>query len=470
VEPAGPRDRGGVARRSRSTRWSGSTPTRPMWESYVAKWEAKWGAKPAREGHRHAPDRVVDDRPTVGREDRGAEDVQGRGLDRRSPTTAAYLTSHMLNARMVPKANGIDIARSTPTPTDKIDAAIAAVLAYQARLDAIARGALKKPKKKRGAPDPLTSEEGGPSGDRHRDSGLPGWWLDVLAEQLHDRKHGRRGRRTWTRTGVASSRVRPPLTPPRGLPARRPAAAARHPRRLGRAVPAVRADGPPEHRRPDRLLSPAQPDGDPGLPHLGGRRRARRRRGPQADAAPTSSSSRPARSTSSCSASATATRSSPRPTPTRDYSLITAESPMQCITAHDAATGETLAGLKLFRDDWDTTDWAYLFLPGELWVAALDGGTSIAATARTGSATSGTGTRTSSTTSPTTRSPWSGSATVRASASSSGTSTPSTGSTTSSSTSGGSARSRPSGSAPQAPDEDDDELEDEPRQPPTWRR
>lgn len=56
----------------------------------------------------------------------------------------------------------------------------------------------------------------------------------------------------------------------------------------------------------------------------------------------------------------------------RTWSLITAESPMQCITAHDAATGETLAGLKMFRDDWDTTDFAYLFLPGKVYVAKAD--------------------------------------------------------------------------------------------------
>lgn len=64
------------------------------------------------------------------------------------------------------------------------------------------------------------------------------------------------------------------------------------------------------------------------------------------------------------------------PSSKRDWSLITAESPMQCITAHDAATGETLAGLKMFRDDWDTTDWAYLFLPGKVLVARCDVGTS----------------------------------------------------------------------------------------------
>jgi hypothetical protein len=49
--------------------------------------------------------------------------------------------------------------------------------------------------------------------------------------------------------------------------------------------------------------------------------------------------------------------------------LITAEDPRQVITAHDAATGGYLAGLKVFRDDWDTADFAYLYLPGQVFVA-----------------------------------------------------------------------------------------------------
>lgn len=57
----------------------------------------------------------------------------------------------------------------------------------------------------------------------------------------------------------------------------------------------------------------------------------------------------------------------------RRMPLMTAESPLSTITAHDAATGKTLAALKMFRDEWDAADWAYLFLPGELFVARMDG-------------------------------------------------------------------------------------------------
>lgn len=65
------------------------------------------------------------------------------------------------------------------------------------------------------------------------------------------------------------------------------------------------------------------------------------------------------------------------PDASRRMPLMTAESPLATITAHDAATGKILAGLKMFRDDWDARDWAYLFLPGEMYVASMDGRSSI---------------------------------------------------------------------------------------------
>lgn len=59
--------------------------------------------------------------------------------------------------------------------------------------------------------------------------------------------------------------------------------------------------------------------------------------------------------------------------------LITAEDARQVITAHDPATGETLAALKMFRDDWDAADFAYVYLAtGEVWKARRDGSSSLA--------------------------------------------------------------------------------------------
>lgn len=61
----------------------------------------------------------------------------------------------------------------------------------------------------------------------------------------------------------------------------------------------------------------------------------------------------------------------------RRMPLMTAETPLSTITAHDAATGKTLAGLKMFRDEWTGSDVAYLFLPGELYVARMEGRSAI---------------------------------------------------------------------------------------------
>lgn len=49
--------------------------------------------------------------------------------------------------------------------------------------------------------------------------------------------------------------------------------------------------------------------------------------------------------------------------------VISAEDPREVITADDAATGDALAALKLFRDEWTGDELAYLYLPGAVWVA-----------------------------------------------------------------------------------------------------
>lgn len=46
----------------------------------------------------------------------------------------------------------------------------------------------------------------------------------------------------------------------------------------------------------------------------------------------------------------------------RQVPIVTAEDARECITAEDPATGETLAALKLYRDDWDSGDVAHLFI------------------------------------------------------------------------------------------------------------
>jgi phage terminase large subunit-like protein len=50
------------------------------------------------------------------------------------------LTRHVLNARRRVSRSGVSIAKEHPGSPRKIDAAMAAVLAYEARADAVATG------------------------------------------------------------------------------------------------------------------------------------------------------------------------------------------------------------------------------------------------------------------------------------------------------------------------------------------
>ena len=55
------------------------------------------------------------------------------------------LTEHVLNARRNPtRRAGLQIAKEYPDSPNKIDCAVAATLAWQARLDAVAKGATGK--------------------------------------------------------------------------------------------------------------------------------------------------------------------------------------------------------------------------------------------------------------------------------------------------------------------------------------
>lgn len=56
------------------------------------------------------------------------------------------------------------------------------------------------------------------------------------------------------------------------------------------------------------------------------------------------------------------------------YAVITNEDPRAMITLDDPATGRPKAGIKIFRDDWDAEDLAYLYLPdGKIRVARQKG-------------------------------------------------------------------------------------------------
>ncbi|NUO57322.1 MAG: hypothetical protein HOV78_11700 [Hamadaea sp.] len=202
----------------------------------------------------------------------------------------------------------------------------------------------------------------------------PGWWLKVLATALHDRRVGRENGRRYTRKSIESSRVRPGLELLADYMAGDPplredvhstwAAAFRQYLRMGRLniaprIPAARANR--MGIRDFRTASAGDELGDAEARNLMRRNELRLKVREVHD--------------NMLGLGDGYTIVTP-PDATRPWSLITAESPLHCITAHDAATGETLAGLKMFRDEWDSTDFAYLFLPGEVYVAKASVGTS----------------------------------------------------------------------------------------------
>ncbi|MDX3507459.1 terminase [Streptomyces caniscabiei] len=112
------------------------------WESHIAGWEAKYG-------------------PQLGVKSSIAHPIEwwmtgGRALQIVRATRAFHdavtdtelthcgssaLMRHVLNARRRESRSGIQIAKAHPDSSRKIDAAVASILAWQCRLDALAKGA-----------------------------------------------------------------------------------------------------------------------------------------------------------------------------------------------------------------------------------------------------------------------------------------------------------------------------------------
>lgn len=206
--------------------------------------------------------------------------------------------------------------------------------------------------------------------------GSPGWWLKTLGTQLHNRKIGRDGNRRWTRDSVDSSSARPGLdlldAYRRGDPPLREdihtswAAPFRQYVRMGRLNFAEKLVSPTANRMGIRGFRTAAANDELGDQEA--HKLMRRNKLPLVNRDIVDDM------LSFGDGYAMVTPPDAR----RPIPLVTSESPLECITAHDAATGERLAGLKMFRDDWDARDWGYLFLPGgELWVAYKDGPSSL---------------------------------------------------------------------------------------------
>lgn len=197
--------------------------------------------------------------------------------------------------------------------------------------------------------------------------GSPGWWLNTLAKRLHDRRAGREGRQLYTRRTLAPSRIRPGLVllqdyldgdPP-----------LREDIHSGWATPFL------------QFLRMGRMNIAPKLVSSTGNRMTVS--GFRTSAADDELGDKVARDLMRRNGLVVKSREvhdymlglgegytiTTPPDASRDWSLITAESPLNCITAHDPMTGVEIAGLKMFRDEDHSTDYAYLFLPGELYVA-----------------------------------------------------------------------------------------------------
>lgn len=119
------------------------------WESYVAKWEARWGSKLLVQASRAHPIEWWMTGNSRARSVATLKSFRDAVQDQEITYDGSLvLHAHLLNARMENTTAGIQIRKSNPDSARKIDAAIAAALAYAARLDAIAAGALKKPRRR----------------------------------------------------------------------------------------------------------------------------------------------------------------------------------------------------------------------------------------------------------------------------------------------------------------------------------
>ena len=112
-----------------------------LWQGTVADWTAKYGHKMIAKATASNPmefwmiggnnKRTVD---ALEKFEDAVLNLELRHFDE------PILTSHVLNARLKESNVGYQIGKETPYSPHKIDAAVAAVLAWRARLDAVAKG------------------------------------------------------------------------------------------------------------------------------------------------------------------------------------------------------------------------------------------------------------------------------------------------------------------------------------------
>ncbi|MGW3735158.1 DUF6233 domain-containing protein [Streptomyces sp. NPDC005148] len=111
------------------------------WKSHVADWEAAYGPRLLVQSTRNHP---IEWWMTGGRSTlivRALEKFHTALTERELTIDGSpALVRHLLNSRRRKTRTGIQIMKENPDSPNKIDAAIAAVLAWQCRLDAVAAG------------------------------------------------------------------------------------------------------------------------------------------------------------------------------------------------------------------------------------------------------------------------------------------------------------------------------------------
>ena len=111
------------------------------WEGWIAQWEAQYGPQLKVKASQSHP---IEWWMTGGRGlqiVRIVEQFHSAVLDNELTHDGnLYLNRHILNARNKPTSSGMQIAKAFPDSADKIDAAIASVLAYEACTIARSKG------------------------------------------------------------------------------------------------------------------------------------------------------------------------------------------------------------------------------------------------------------------------------------------------------------------------------------------
>lgn len=115
------------------------------WESYIAQWESDFGRNLRVKSSQQHP---IEWWMTGNRSYlvvRAVEQFSNAVLDKELTHDGGLaLTRHILNARRRAGRSGISIAKEHPDSRNKIDAAVSAILAYQARLQALSKGEATK--------------------------------------------------------------------------------------------------------------------------------------------------------------------------------------------------------------------------------------------------------------------------------------------------------------------------------------